>query len=65
MTIKVSADDGMTWPERHHTLYDKRGGFGYSCLAPADDTHLGVLYEGSAELYFLRLPVAAILGKAP
>lgn len=65
MTIKVSADDGMTWPESHHTLYDKRGGFGYSCLAPADDTHLGVLYEGAAELYFLRLPVAAILGKAP
>ena len=62
MTVKVSADDGLTWPEHRHTLYDARNGLGYSCLAPADATHVGVLYEGLAELYFLRLPLAELLG---
>lgn len=62
MTIKVSADEGLTWPDHWHTLYDARNGLGYSCLAPADDAHLGVLYEGLAELYFLRLPLAELLG---
>jgi sialidase-1 len=61
MTIKVSADEGLTWPERWHTLYDARKGLGYSCLAPADAAHVGVLYEGLAELYFLRLPIAELV----
>lgn len=61
MTIKVSADDGATWPERWHTLYDARKGLGYSCLAQADATHLGVLYEGLAELYFVRLPIHELI----
>nr|MCU0779778.1 glycoside hydrolase [Akkermansiaceae bacterium] len=58
MSVKLSTDDGLTWPERHHRLYDVRDCFGYSCLAPATDGHLGVLYEGSGALYFLRLPLA-------
>ncbi len=62
MTIKVSADEGLSWPEARHTLYDSRNGYGYSCLAQADATHVGVLYEGIAELYFLRLPIAELLG---
>jgi sialidase-1 len=61
MTIKVSADEGLTWPDRWHTLYDSRKGLGYSCLAPADATHVGVLYEGLAELYFLRLPIGELM----
>jgi sialidase-1 len=61
MTIKVSADEGLTWPDRWHTLYDSRKGLGYSCLAPADATHIGVLYEGLAELYFLRLPIGELM----
>ena len=58
MTVKRSADEGMSWPEKDHRLYDVRGGFGYSCLAPVDEEHLGVLYEGQGEIYFLRFPVA-------
>ena len=58
MTLKLSTDQGMTWPENNNRLYDSRGGFGYSCLAPVDDRHLGVIYEGSGSLYFLRFPVA-------
>lgn len=61
MTVKVSGDLGMTWPESLHTLYDKRSGAGYSCLAPADDAHLGILYEGPVEIYFLRIPVKELL----
>ncbi|MGA0846631.1 MAG: sialidase family protein, partial [Luteolibacter sp.] len=64
MTVKVSSDAGMTWPESLHTLYDIRSGAGYSCLAPADDQHLGVLYEGPVEIYFLRIPVKELLQPA-
>ena len=58
MTIKTSADEGLTWPPERQLLYDARNGYGYSCLAPVDDAHVGVLYEGVGELYFLRFPVA-------
>lgn len=61
MTIKISEDDGMTWPEEKHTLYDSRGGNGYSCLTPIGDDHVGVLYEGVTELYFLRLPLKELV----
>lgn len=56
MTLKRSDDQGMSWPEKQQWLYDSREGFGYSCLAPIDEKHLGVIYEGSGSLYFLRLP---------
>jgi sialidase-1 len=57
LTIKVSEDDGMSWPEKWHTVYDARLGNGYSCLAPIGQDHIGVLYEGITELYFLRIPI--------
>lgn len=57
MTIKLSTDQGMTWPEKHHLLYDSRNGFGYSCLTPVDDQHLGVIYEGISTMYYLRIPL--------
>lgn len=53
-TLKVSNDEGATWPEKWHTLYDERPGSGYSILAPVGDDKIGVLYEGPGELYFLR-----------
>lgn len=65
MTVKGSPDQGRTWPESHHTLYDVRHGYGYSCLAPADDDHLGVLYEGAGSLLFLRLPLEQLTAPAP
>lgn len=61
MTLKISEDDGMTWPEEFHTLYDSRGGSGYSCLAPIGDSHVGVLYEGPLEIYFLRFPTEELV----
>lgn len=58
MTIKVSADQGLTWPAKKHVLYDSRKCFGYSCLAPVDDGRIGVIYEGVDTMYFLRFPLA-------
>lgn len=63
MTLKVSADAAMTWPEKWHTLYDERVGFGYSCLAPVDANHIGVLYESAGDLFFLKFPFADLLQK--
>ena len=63
MTIKRSDDEGMSWPLEKQLLYDERVGFGYSCLAPVDDRHLGVLYEGGGDLFFLRIPIEQISSK--
>ena len=56
MTLKQSTDQGLTWPRDKQRLYDSRGGFGYSCLAPVDGKQIGVIYEGKGTMYFLRLP---------
>jgi sialidase-1 len=61
MTLKVSTDEGMTWPESRHLLYDSRDCYGYSCLATVGDSHVGVLYEGRDTMYFLRFPVDELL----
>lgn len=62
MTIKVSLDDGETWPEKHQLLIDSGGGRGYSCMTKIDDKHIGILYEGSqADLIFQVFAVEEIL----
>jgi len=61
MTIKVSKDEGMTWPEKFHSLYDSRNGSGYSCLAPVGKDHVGVYYEGPHEIYYLRFKIEDLL----
>lgn len=61
MTLKVSRDEGHSWPTRWHTLYDQRPGFGYSCLTRIDEEHIGVLYEGRREIYFLRLSIRDLI----
>ena len=65
MTLKVSKDEGMTWPKEWHTLYDARPGAGYSCLTQIDEDHVGVLYEGVRELYFLKFSIAELLQTNP
>lgn len=61
LTLKLSQDQGMSWPAGLQLRYDGRSGSGYSCLAPAGADHLGVLYEGRCEIYFLRVPLADFL----
>ena len=61
MTIKVSDDEGMTWPEEQHLLYDSRLLNGYSCLAPIGSDEIGVLYEGRNEIFFLRFSLEELV----
>lgn len=53
MTIKVSNDEGLTWPEEWHHLVDS-GPSAYSCLTAIDEDRIGLLYEIPGELVFVR-----------
>ncbi|WP_051536063.1 sialidase family protein [Marinilabilia salmonicolor] len=63
MTIKVSLDQGNTWPGEYHILLNEAPGFGYSCMTMVDEQHVGILYEGVKNLYFQKIPVTEILKK--
>lgn len=60
MTLKISHDDGVSWPEKYQTLYHQSGCYGYSCLTSIDKNTIGVLYEGGGEILFLKIPVDSI-----
>lgn len=47
MTIKMSFDDGLTWPKENWILLDEWNSFGYSCITSVDENTIGILYEGS------------------
>lgn len=47
MTIKVSDDQGNSWPVDHQILLDMGNGWGYSCLTMVDEGLVGILYESS------------------
>lgn len=58
ITIKISHDDGKTWPGERRILLDEGRGRGYSCLTSVDDRHVGILYESSqADLVFQRINI--------
>ena len=57
MTMKLSRDQALTWPDSEARLYDSRACFGYSCLAVASPGHIGVIYEGKGSMLYLRLPL--------
>lgn len=57
MTVRMSADDGMTWPAANAIEIYAPQGYGYSCLTMVDEEHVGILYEGTKELYFQKIPV--------
>lgn len=62
MTLKVSFDDGQTWPSTHKVLLDEWGGFGYSCITSVDDETIGILYESSqAQLVFQQIKLKDLL----
>ena len=61
-TIKVSFDDGITWPEEYWLLIDSGRGRGYSCLTSIDENHIGILYEGSqADMTFEKFSLEEII----
>ena len=62
ITLKVSFDDGHSWPAKYWILLDEGRGRGYSCITSVDEDHIGVLYEGSrADLVFQKIPLADLL----
>ena len=55
MTVRISLDDGKTWPAERSILWDKEGG-AYSSMAMVDERTLGILYESSrADLVFQKI----------
>ena len=64
MTIKISKDEGLTWPERDWLLLDEGRGRGYSCMTKIDQETIGILYEGSqADLVFEKVEISEILNQ--
>jgi len=62
MTIKVSLDDGKTWPEKCYRLIDSVSGAGYLCMTKTDDKPVGILNDGSqADLIFQKFSIDEIL----
>lgn len=62
ITIKVSFDDGLTWPERNWILLDEWNSRGYSCITSVDNNTVGILYESSmSDLVFQRFTVAEVI----
>jgi len=60
MTLKVSFDEGLTWPEKHWILLDE-GRSAYSSITSIDDKTIGILYEGSqAQMTFQKISVSEI-----
>ncbi len=58
MTVRISFDDGRTWPQDKQILLDERGG-AYSSLVMVDDETLGILYESSrADLIFQTIKLS-------
>lgn len=63
-TIKMSLDDGKTWPEKYWIELDEGSGAGYSCLTSVDNDTIGIVYEGSqAHMTFQRIAIKDFLEK--
>ncbi len=61
ITIKASLDMGQTWLPANQLLIDERQCYGYSSLTKIDDNTIGILYEGTKDLYFVKVPVNEII----
>jgi sialidase-1 len=61
ITLKVSYDDGNTWPEEQYILLDEYSGRGYSCITSVNDSTIGILYESSqADMVFQTISLKEI-----
>ncbi|MGB3005532.1 MAG: exo-alpha-sialidase [Chitinophagaceae bacterium] len=61
ITIKASLDLGQTWLPANQLLIDERQCYGYSSLTKIDDNTIGILYEGTKDLYFVKVPVNDVI----
>ena len=61
-TIKVSFDDGLTWPSIFWIELDEGRAAGYSCITSIDKNTIGILYEGSqAQMTFQKVDISSII----
>ncbi|MDD2438081.1 MAG: exo-alpha-sialidase [Massilibacteroides sp.] len=61
ITLKVSFDDGISWPEDHWIVLDEYSGRGYSCITSVDEKTIGILYESSqADLVFQQIKMEEV-----
>lgn len=61
-TIKISYDDGTSWPKDNWILLDSGKGRGYSCIASIDAHTIGIIYEGSrAQIIFQKIDISEYL----
>lgn len=64
ITIKLSDDNGKTWPQKWWALLDENVSAGYSCMTMIDDETIGILYEGSqSHMTFQRIKLRNIVGR--
>jgi sialidase-1 len=62
MTIKVSYDDGLTWPVNKKIQLDEWKSRGYSCLTSIDNDTIGILYESSqSDMVFQQVKLKELL----
>lgn len=64
LTLKVSFDDGLTWPENYWILFDRYRSAGYSSITSIDENSIGILYESSqANMAFIKIDLTEILNR--
>ena len=62
ITLKVSYDDGNSWPDECKILLDEYRGRGYSCITSVDEQTIGILYESSqADMVFQQVKLNELL----
>jgi len=62
ITIKTSFDEGKTWPTENQLELYEDGCYGYSCMTVVDENHIGILYEGAADMYYEKININELLG---
>ena len=64
ITIKISLDGGLSFPDEYQLLLDEDHGWGYSCLTMIDKETIGIIYESSvAHMTFQAIKLTDIIRK--
>ena len=63
-TLQISFDEGESWPAEYRILLDEGRGRGYPSISRVDDSHIGIVYEGSqSDLVFEKFSLQELLTK--
>ena len=63
-TLQISFDEGKSWPAEYRILLDEGLGRGYPSISRVDDSHIGIVYEGSpSDLVFEKFSLQELLTK--